>query len=129
MKRSKLLSAVLISLFFLALVACGETTQPSWANVGHWNGTGMQNTEGFTVNQRLRLTWQCTFNQSQPFGIQVWQHLSNGTDTPIGQSITGQCQGGMESQVFDFSSQGQFQGFLGITALADWTIDAYTSSP
>ena len=96
-----------------------------------WSGSSNENSNAFQINGKLALTWQCQSSGVQPFEIQVWQKGSGGgNDTPVGQPVIddgANCPGGQTGQTIDFQGN-SFIGYLGVTAIGPWTIDAATLS-
>lgn len=90
-------------------------------------GSSMQNTDHFQINGSITLAWTCANNSSQPFGIQVWDSSSGKYDTPVGTQISDTSSGCSGSQTIDFGGK-SFLGFIGITAIGDWTLDAQTNA-
>jgi hypothetical protein len=91
----------------------------------------MEGSDTFTINGKLALVWKCQSDGVEPFMIQVWKKTNNGSDSPVGQQVIDKganCPNGQSGQVIDFNGD-RFTGYLEVTAIGPWTIDAGTYSP
>ena len=142
MKRLYLILA-LVTLLFVALLACGESSQatqstatasttqatqapakptvpPKWTTTHTFSGTGSKHTATFTAPDDWKILWKCDpASFDVPYNVII--EVDNASDSsPLDLPVNTTCKAGNTSDSSEEHQGGSV--YLNVTSEGDWTI-------